>query len=121
MFSHQGETHMKALVTLLLTAGLVVAADAKDDALKKEQTALEGKWKVVSVERDGKAVEMWTDGTRTMKDGKYGLKPKTGDAVTGGYKIVDATAKVKTIDFTPAGGQYKGKTLKGIYAIDGDT
>jgi uncharacterized protein (TIGR03067 family) len=105
---------MRMLLLLLLAAGLAVAADAKD-------TALEGKWVVVSVERDGKVDEKWAGGVRTMKDGKYELKPKTGDAVTGGYKIVDATKKIKTIDFTPDGGQYKGKTLQGIYAIEGDT
>lgn len=105
---------MKTLVTVLFAASLALAADAKDEAL-------EGKWKVVSVERDGKANEMLTDAIRTMKDGKYELKPKTGDTVTGGYKIVDAKAKPKTIDFTPDGGQFKGKTLLGIYAIDGDT
>jgi uncharacterized protein (TIGR03067 family) len=105
--------HMKTLTTVLFVASLALAADAKDE--------VEGKWKIVSVERDGKAVEMWTDGLRTMKDGKYELKPKTGDAVTGGYKIVDAKAKPKTIDFTPDGGQFKGKTLLGIYAVDGDT
>jgi uncharacterized protein (TIGR03067 family) len=105
---------MKTMAVLLFAASLALAADAKDEAL-------EGKWKIVSVERDGKAVDMWTDGVRTMKDGKYELKPKTGDAVTGGYKVVDAKAKLKTIDFTPDGGQFKGKTLLGIYAIDGDT
>ncbi len=108
---------MKVVLTLLFAAGLTmsaVAADTKDDKL-------EGKWSVVSVERDGKVDEKWTDGVRTMKDGKYELTPKKGDAVTGGYKIVDASAKLKEIDFTPDGGQFKGKTLQGIYAIDGDT
>lgn len=105
---------MRWLLLLLLAAGLAIAADAKD-------TGLEGKWAVVSVERDGKVDEKWTGGVRIMKDGKYELKPKTGDAVTGSYKVIDAAKKIKTIDFMPDGGQYKGKTLQGIYAIDGDT
>ncbi len=108
---------MKVVMTLLFAAGLAVsavAADAKDEAL-------EGKWKVVSVERDGKTDAKWTDGVRTMKDGKYELKPKEGDAVTGGYKLIDTTTTPKEIDFMPDAGQYKGKTLKGIYAIKGDT
>ena len=60
---------MKAMMTLLFVAGLVVsavAADTKDDKL-------EGKWKIVSVERDGKTDAKWTDGVRTMKDGKFSI------------------------------------------------
>ena len=39
----------------------------KDDNLKKEKDSLQGKWLILSVERDGKPVEMWTDGTRVME------------------------------------------------------
>jgi uncharacterized protein (TIGR03067 family) len=105
---------MKTVAILLFAASVVAAADAKDEAL-------EGKWKIVSVERDGKIDDKWTDGERVMKDGKYEMTPAKGDAVKGGYKLIELKSKFKAIDFTPAGGQYKDKTLQGIYAIDGDT
>ncbi len=50
---------MKALLSVAFVAALIVA---DVDAVKKEKDALQGKWTILSVERDGKAVEMWTDG-----------------------------------------------------------
>ena len=108
---------MKAMLSWAFVAAVVVAAD--DDAVKKEKDALQGKWSIVSVERDGKLVETWTDGVRMMEGNNYTLVPKKGDSVKGTFTL-DPSKTPKAIDFLPAAGQYKDKTLRGIYEIDGD-
>ncbi len=107
---------MKALLSVAFVAALIVA---DDDAVKKEKDALQGKWTILSVERDGKAVEMWTDGTRVMEGDTYTLTTKKGDSFKGTFAL-DPSKTPKGIDFKPGGGQYKDKTLRGIYEIDGD-
>ena len=59
MFHHtevsQGVSMKRALVIVgLLTAGVAFAADAKDDATKKDQQKFNGAWKAVSMVIDGK-------------------------------------------------------------------
>ncbi len=112
---------MKTTCLPLLTLAFlfVTAAPAQDD-VKKELDRLKGKWTVVSVERDGKALANFKDGVRTMDGEKYTLAPKTGAALMGTFKI-DPGKKPKVMDMMPADGQYKGKTLLGIYELDGDT
>src|SRR5947209_4641319 len=39
---------------LLVAAGLLTAADSKEDAVKKELARLQGTWQLVSAETDGK-------------------------------------------------------------------
>jgi uncharacterized protein (TIGR03067 family) len=111
---------MRVLLAGLIATGLAVAAfAADDDAVKKEKEALKGKWTIVSVERDGKAVDMWKDGVRLVEGDNYTLTTKDGDSFKGTF-TVDPAKVPKAIDFSPTGGQYKGKTLRGIYEIDGD-
>jgi uncharacterized protein (TIGR03067 family) len=111
---------MKSAMSVLFMAGLVTVALAdKDDNLKKEKDALQGKWLILSVERDGKSVDTWTDGTRVMEGDNYTMTTKKGDTFKGTFAL-DPSKTPKAIDFKPSGGQYKDKTLRGIYEIDGD-
>jgi uncharacterized protein (TIGR03067 family) len=103
-----------------LTAGLLVAADAKDDAVKKEMDALQGKWQLVSLTRDGKEVDVAKDAVRVIKGDTYKINPRPDVTIEGTFRI-DPTAKPKQIDTTPTTGDNKGKTALGIYEIDGDT
>lgn len=107
-----------ATLALGLAAFLLLgrAATADDKDLDK----LKGKWTVLSVERDGKELENFKDGTREIDSDKYTLTPKSGAKHSGTFKV-DSGKKPKTMDMVPDGGQYKGKTLQGIYEIDGDT
>jgi uncharacterized protein (TIGR03067 family) len=111
---------MKWWLTAVVTAGLFAPAANQGDDARKELEQLQGKWAVVSVERDGKADERWKDAVRTIEGNKYVLAPKEGAKVEGTFKI-DPVKKPKVFDSEPAGGQYKGKTLLGIYAVEGDT
>ncbi len=107
------------LLPAALSVGLLTAADAKDDAVKKDTEAMQGKWQLVSLERDGKTVDVPKDAVRVVKDDTYTITPRPGVTIEGTYKI-DPTAKPKTIDITPTTGDNKGKTALGIYEIDGD-
>lgn len=107
------------LLPAALSVGLLMAADAKDDAVKKDTEAMQGKWQLVSLERDGKSVDVPKDAVRVVKDDTYTITPRPGVTIEGTYKI-DPTAKPKTIDITPTTSDNKGKTALGIYEIDGD-
>ena len=101
-----------------LTTG---TAGAQDDAAKKELKKLEGTWATVSIEAAGQKV---TDEDKiktrklTTKGDKYTLK--VGDETVEGTIDINPTKKPKTIDVKPASGSNKGKTLLGIYKLDGD-
>jgi uncharacterized protein (TIGR03067 family) len=109
---------------MLLAAGLVIAtgaARAKDDTAK-EIKKLQGTWKVVAVEVDGNELsdeDRKQAPTRLIVKGtKYTLK---GTQDSKGSFQVGANKKFKTITSKPTDGPYKGKTIKGIYKLDGDT
>lgn len=99
----------------LLNVAVVRAGDAEDLA------AMKGTWSIVSAERDGKDV---TDGTVTMTfDGVAKVAVKRGDKqIFDGTAKLDAAKSPKTIDVTQeSDGELKGKTIPGIYELDGDT
>jgi uncharacterized protein (TIGR03067 family) len=110
---------MKRLLLALLVVGCAVSAgrSAQD---KKDADKLEGKWVVVSVERDGKADDTLKGAIRVHKGNQYALTPKDGKTIAGAFKI-DPSKKPATMDLTPADGRYKDKTLLGIYELTGDT
>jgi len=109
---------MKVRLLLAVTAGLLLAAD-KDDA-KKELEKLAGTWNAVSIERDGKAMpaDKVKGSTLTITGDKYVIK--IGDmSIEGVYKL-DSSKKPKAIDATRSNGDDKGKTLVGIFSLEGD-
>ena len=101
----------------------LLAADAKDDdALKKEKAALRGKSKITKVQDwlagnpnekllVGKIV-LIDDAVITVKDGD--------DAAESDYTI-DPTKAPKELTAVFRNGEDKGKTMKAIYQLDGDT
>jgi uncharacterized protein (TIGR03067 family) len=103
-----------------VVALLLVAADDKDDA-KKEIDRFQGTWKLESVEVGGEAVSQdnFKDVTLTIEGNKF--TTKEGEMVTHGTYKVNVSKKPKTMDATFTDGPNKGKTLLGIYELDGDT
>jgi uncharacterized protein (TIGR03067 family) len=111
---------VKRVLSLILPAALLLAAEPADDA-KKELEKLQGEWVMAALEVDGKAVpeEKLRDTTLTIKDDKYIVTVKeTKHEVT--FKL-DPSQKPKAIDMSFPDGANLAKVGKGIYKIDGDT
>jgi uncharacterized protein (TIGR03067 family) len=94
---------------------------AKDDTAK-ELKKLQGTWKVVALEVDGNELSeedrKQAPTELTIKGTKYVLK---GQQDSKGTFQLGANKKFKTITTKPTDGPYKGKTIKAIYKLDGDT
>jgi uncharacterized protein (TIGR03067 family) len=107
------------LVPVLFAVAVPLAsADEKADADLK---AMVGKWKVE------KAVLGGQDLTEHLKDMKFEITAggkytvEIGPENDAGTFTVDPAKSPKQLDVKPTGGPNKGKTVKGIYKIDGDT
>jgi uncharacterized protein (TIGR03067 family) len=102
-----------------LAVGVAVLFAAAGTAADK--TPLEGKWVIESLTRDGKADDGLKGATRVHEGDKYTITPAKDSKAptTEGTFTIDA--EKKTIDMKPTTGNFKGKTLQGIYKLDGDT
>lgn len=107
-------------VGLLLIGSLMAAGEQKVDG-SKELKSLQGRWRLVAGEIGGRKMT-----AKEIKKSKlvfrgdhYTVRRGDGPKVTGSL-VVDSTKDPKTIDITDADGPNKGKTLLGIYALDGD-
>lgn len=101
----------------LIALGVAVVFAASVPAADK--TPLEGKWVLESVTKDGKQDETLKGATREHKGDTYTIVPLKDAKPTEGTFTVDA--EKKTIDLKPSSGNFKGKTLQGIYKLDGET
>ena len=114
---------MRYLYGVIVIACLLRTAGAtQDDTFKKELDSLQGVWQCVSFEEKGKALpEEQVKGLKlTFKGYKASHAGKDGKAEQATIKI-DPLKKPKTIDMILLGGPDKGKTVQGIYVIEGDT
>ncbi len=109
---------------LVATAGLLVAGDAPEDAVKKEREKFKGVWKITSFERNG-AKPIGDDDLEaitTTYDAEGKLKVEAGGEVqVAATTKIDPTKKPKTIDFTFTEGDLSGQTALGIYELTDDT
>jgi uncharacterized protein (TIGR03067 family) len=105
---------LAALPVLLLTA------QASDDAAK-EYARFDGIWKFASIHVAGKSLpaEAFKDSRLILRGNRWTLKE--ADSSTGGTYKVDVSRKPRHIDVTFTEGPEKGKTMLGIYELDGDT
>jgi uncharacterized protein (TIGR03067 family) len=110
--------NLRALVALSAVV-LLVAADAKEDT-KKDNDKIQGAWKVVKGEKNGKEAseDELKDMVLTFKGDKLTITEDKGKPVEGTFKL-DAGPKLREIDITFKAGE-KERTMKGIYALDGD-
>lgn len=115
---------LHALVILgvgwLVVALTMDAATTQDDVVKKELEKLQATWATTSIEADGEKVteeERIKSRKLTIKGSGYTLK--VGDETVQGTLVIDPGKKPKTIDVKPSSGLNKGKTLLGIYELEG--
>jgi uncharacterized protein (TIGR03067 family) len=103
-------------VALVLMSGAVVGLARADEKALKE---LEGTYKLVSAERDGKlaAKELIETVTVQFKGDEFVLSTSPDDKKVAKIKVTP-DAKLSSIDFVPADGEHKGQTLPGIYKLD---
>jgi uncharacterized protein (TIGR03067 family) len=113
-------------VLITVTTGFLMSADAPSgDAAKKDLDKLQGNWLMQSSERDGTKLtdNQVKEFSRTIKGNFYTVTIENEQGVqdlTGTYTL-DPGKTPKTIDAMLTNGPMKGKTMLGIYKLDGDT
>jgi uncharacterized protein (TIGR03067 family) len=108
---------VEALLTTLAT--ITAAADAKDEAIKKDRKQIEGTWRVIALEINGnKAAEEDAKKLTVVNgsDGTWSLRSEDKE-ISMGTSTIDPTKKPKTIDFTVTEGEGKGNQHLGIYQL----
>jgi uncharacterized protein (TIGR03067 family) len=99
----------------LLALSLTGLARADEKGLKE----LEGTYKVVSIEKDGKFAEKAITDTMTVqiKGDEFVVTFSADDKKVAKIKVTP-DAKLSNIDVTPQDGPDKGKTFAGIYKLE---
>ena len=84
-------------------------------------SGLMGSWLLLQINRGGKDIDLdhLEGAVREILDQSYRIKPLKGTTITGKYTF-DVEAEPKTIDMMVDNGRFEGKTLKGIYRMEGD-
>ncbi len=112
----------RSILFLFVTA--LLAADAQDDALKKEVEKFQGSWTAIAIEENGEALPAEqikrAQEKITFTGDKY-VQTAGGKIVEAGTQKLDPTKKPKTMDISVTDGDEKGKTQLAIYEIEGET
>jgi uncharacterized protein (TIGR03067 family) len=106
---------------LLVLAFAAGAKEPSEDAAAKDLKGMQGDWVVASMEVDGMKVpdEDAMALFRSVKGDRYSVS-RYRKVVGKGTIRLDAKKKPKAIDAMPAGASGEGKSLLGIYELDGD-
>ena len=110
--------------TLILIGAvtLLVAADAPRDDARKETDRLQGTWKAVTIEENGKAVtgEGSKDFRLVITGDKAAPKKRVNDEfLDETYQLkIDPTTEPKGIDLIPVSASAPQRTVRGVYELD---
>ena len=106
---------------VLMATSLMAGEPSKQDAMTKDAVAIQGAWKVVALEADGKQAppELLTALKITFKGETLTFSPGEPGFSNYTYKL-DPSVKPASFDMTHADGSHKGETQKGVYSLDGD-
>jgi formylglycine-generating enzyme len=110
-----------ALVAFIVAAGLLGAGT--EDAVQKDRKQMTGSWRTVAHEKDGKKLpDDQSARIKTMldADGKLTVQ-EAGKTVAQANLKIDPARKPKQVDLAFTEGEWKGKTLPGIYDLAGDS
>ena len=115
---------MKTLIVglnTLMAISLVAAEPSKQDLIKKDVAAIQGTWKLVALEYNGKQApaEIVAALKLIFKDDTLTFTPGEPSFTNYRFKL-DPTTKPASFAMTHADGSNKGETEKGIYLLDGD-
>jgi uncharacterized protein (TIGR03067 family) len=107
-------------LTLVLAAVVLLAADEKDKAAKKDADPLQGTWKLTGGKVRGDPLPEGEDGGKwVLKDGKYTFT--SPEMVEEGTYKIDTSKKPAQLDLDITAGNDKGKKQVGIYKVEGET
>jgi uncharacterized protein (TIGR03067 family) len=112
--------------TLILmgAAALLVAADTPRDDAKKEADRLQGTWKAVAIEENGKAVpgEASKDFRLVITGDKAALKCRVNDQFQEEtYQLkLDPTTEPKGLELIPLSAGAPDREVRGVYQLDKD-
>lgn len=99
----------------------LLALAAAPEAVRDEDR-LQGDWKVTSLVEAGKKAEPKTFAAWNLTVAGDKMTARDGKEVMDEYTFrLDAAASPRAIDLTVQTGEAKGKTLQGIYQLEGDT
>jgi uncharacterized protein (TIGR03067 family) len=88
---------------------------------EEAQKKLQGTWSATKAERDGKGADDVVGHRLSFAGNRFQIRSKDGKLLYEGTFRVELSTKPAAIDFEHTEGSLKGKTWKGIYALDGDT
>jgi uncharacterized protein (TIGR03067 family) len=115
---------MGVQVLTIFTVGWLIAADAPEDsAVKREKEQLQGAWQVVAGEVGGAkppADELRREKLVIKGDQWTYQWSKIREPEQAAYEL-DPAKSPPAIDLRITSGDKKGKTLPGIYTVEGDT
>lgn len=101
----------------VLGTGLAPAfAQPAEDAHQR----LQGTWTATGAVRDGRAAEDVVGHRLAVSGTRFRIVSRDGKPLYTGIVRMDPSAKPAAIDFEHTEGVLRGKTWKGIYALDGD-
>lgn len=100
----------------------VLTAGGEDEAVKIDREHMAGTWRVISYEKDGKKTPAeQLEKTRSIfgADGTA-MVQRDGKVIAKGNIKIDPTKRPKQSEATYTEGELKGKTVLGIYEVDGE-
>ena len=107
-----------AMCSLIIGSWLVPAFAQSAEQAQKD---LQGAWTATKALSEGKTAGDVIGHRLTFTGNRFQIKSRDGKSIWAGTVRLDASAKPTAIDFKHTDGLLKGKTWKGIYALDGDT
>lgn len=107
------------ILVISVASAAVGFEDDKEEAIRKDRKQIEGVWRIVAMEINGEKAK--DEDARKLSvvngsDGTWTLLSE-GKEVAKGTSTIDPTKKPKTLDFTPANGDAKGKIFFGVYEL----
>jgi uncharacterized protein (TIGR03067 family) len=93
---------------------------SREAAAAKDLEMLQGTWYTVSIAYENVVTGPDRTDTFTYEGNRYIQKQNGQVYQAGRFKIVDATAHPKQIEYLCTEGGLKGKTFRSIYTLDGD-
>ncbi len=106
-------------VFLTTMSAIATADDAQNEAIKNDRKQIEGTWRIAELIVNGVPAKEQDARKLNGNDGTWSLLAE-GKEINEGTSTFDPLKKPKTIDFTPAIGDGKGKLHLGLYELGGD-